>query len=187
MPRSASAFSTGLFVCLAFLPLLAHADTPSIRIRQASLIEAGENLAVQADIHYQLSNTAKDALHKGLPLTWRVSIEIRETGSLRDRTVHRQELPYRLRFHALLNQYEVSTLEERSEMFLTLNAALSYMSGLHDAQPIAPALLQAGRHYLLAIKSRFDRESLPVPLRPFAYLDSQWFLSSDWYLWPIPR
>jgi hypothetical protein len=61
------------------------------------------------------------------------------------------------------------------------------MSSLHDSDPVPADLLQPGQRYKLAIKCQFDREALPVPLRPFAYLDSQWFLSSDWYLWPIQK
>jgi len=29
----------------------------------------------------------------------------------------------------------------------------------------------------------FERELLPLPLRPLAYLNPQWYLSSGWYLW----
>jgi hypothetical protein len=36
-----------------------------------------------------------------------------------------------------------------------------------------------------AIKVVFDRNALPLPLRPVAYLNQQWYLSSDWSLWPL--
>lgn len=187
MPSSVRTFSVCLIVCLSFLSLLATADAFATRVRQASLINNGERYAIQAQIDYRLSPTAKEALLKGIPLTWRVQIEMRETGKVWDSVIHSQELPYRLQFHALLNQYEVLTQSDHSEMFLTLNAALSYMSNLHEAAAIPASLLKAGQQYQLAIKCQFDRESLPVPLRPFAYLDTEWFLSSDWYLWPIQK
>lgn len=163
------------------------ADTFSAQIRRAGLIDHGKHLDISAQIEYRLSPTAKEALHKGVPLTWIVLVEIREVGRLWDRTVFRQELPYRLQFHALLRQYEVLTPDRQSEMFLTLNAAMSFLANLRDAQPIPAEGLNAGRRYKLAVKCRFDRESLPVPLRPFTYLDAQWYLSSDWYICPIQR
>ncbi|PPD31762.1 MAG: hypothetical protein CTY19_12980 [Methylomonas sp.] len=187
MPSLARVISTHLFICLAFWPLFSAADSFVSQIRQANVIYTGSHFHIQTQIDYQLSPTAKEALHKGIPLTWRVRIQIRKIGKLWDSTLSEQSLPYRLRFHALLNQYEVLKPDKENEMFLTLNAALGFMSSLQDSNPVSADLLRSNQRYKLAIKCQFDRESLPVPLRPFAYLDSQWFLSSDWYLWPIQK
>jgi hypothetical protein len=116
-----------------------------------------------------------------------VLIEIRQSGMFWDSVVYRQKLLYNLQFHALLNQYAVQTSNQGVEMFLTLNAALGYMSTLHNAAPIDAGLLKPDQNYQLAMKAQFRRESLPVPLRPFAYMDRQWFLSSDWFIWPIQK
>jgi hypothetical protein len=40
---------------------------------------------------------------------------------------------------------------------------------------------------LFAVKVNFDRDALPLPLRPIAYIDPQWYLSSDWTLWPLKK
>ncbi|MCK9606276.1 MAG: DUF4390 domain-containing protein [Methylomonas sp.] len=187
MPSLAKPFSLGLILCLSLWPFFSAADPYAAIIRQADLIQAGADLQIQARIDYRLSPTAKEALHKGVPLTWIVDLNIREVGRIWDSTLYQRERPYKIQFHALLNQYEVVTPEDDGEMFLTLNAALNFMSGLHDDTQLAVDLIQPGQRYYLAIKCRFDREALPVPLRPFAYLDTQWFLSSDWTLWPIQK
>lgn len=187
MPGWAKAFSFWLLACLAPWPLLSAANAYVPQIGQAKVIYTDDSFYIQTQIDYQLSPTAKEALHKGIPLTWLTLIEIRKIGNLRDSTLVRQELAYRLRFHALLNQYEVLTPHKESEMFLTLNAALNFMSAAHASKAMPADLLQPGQRYKLAVKCQFDRELLPVPLRPFAYLDNQWFLSSDWTLWPIQK
>ncbi|WP_367155145.1 DUF4390 domain-containing protein [Methylomonas sp. HYX-M1] len=162
-----------------------------VGIRHAQLSDASQHAppayTVEARIDYQLSPTAKDALLKGVALTWMVDLQIREIGRWYDAVVYARELPYTLQFHALLNQYEVTPPTRQSEMYLTLNAALNFMSGLQGLAPIPAALFQPGKRYKLALKIRFDRETLPVPLRPFAYLDSQWSLSSAWFICPIPK
>ncbi len=168
-------------------PLLSPANDYSARIRQADLIDNGDSFNIEARIDFQLSPTAKEALHKGVPLTWKVLIEIREVGQVWDATLYEQELTYRLQYHALLNHYDVVASNKDKEMFLTLNAALGFMSNVQDTEPVKTELFQSGRRYKLAIKCRFDRESLPVPLRPSSYLETQWYLSSDWYVWPIPN
>ncbi|MGR8929575.1 MAG: DUF4390 domain-containing protein [Gammaproteobacteria bacterium] len=189
MPSWVKSLSLWLALFLTFCPELGLADDFAAKILHAGLSREGASLYIQADIAYQLSPSAKEALHKGVPLTWRVLTEIRRVDKLWDNAIYHQDLPYRLQYHALLNQYEVITPSGQSEMFLTLSAALEYLSSLHDTPPIPDdlSLFEAGRHYKLAIKCLFDRESLPVPLRPFAYLDNQWYLSSDWYIWPIQK
>lgn len=187
MPNWAKPFSLGLFLCLSLWPFFSAADPYSAIIHQAGLIETGSGPQIQARIDYQLSPTAKEALHKGVPLTWTVDINIRKTGRIWDSTLYSREQRYQMQYHALLNQYEVVTPDDEGEMFLSLNAAMNFMSNLHDDIRLAADLFQPGQRYYLAIKCRFDREALPVPLRPFAYLDSQWYLSSDWTLWPIQK
>lgn len=187
MPNWVRALRSGSIVCLLLWPFAGTADDFATQISHAELVKQDENYNVQTKIRYQLSPTAKEALHKGIPLTWQVLLEIREIGKLWDSVIYSRKLPYRLRFHALLNQYEIATPDKQSEMFLTMNVALGYMSSLPAAPSIAAKLLRPGHHYKLAMKCLFDRESLPVPLRPFAYLDSQWQLSSDWYIWPIQK
>ena len=187
MPSLARTFKSYLLICLALWPALSVADSFAPQIHSAKLIDNGRNLSLQAKIDYKLSPTAMEALHKGVPLTWVVLLEIRKISRLWGNTIYKQNLPYQLQFHALLNQYEVLTPSNESEMFLTLNAALRFMSTPHLTKPIPAGLLQDDQHYKLALKCQFDRESLPVPLRPFSYLDAQWFLSSDWYIWPIQK
>lgn len=187
MPSLAKNIRSGLIICLTLWPLLSFADSFAAQIRHAELVDNGRDFSLRAKIDYDLSPTAKEALHKGVPLTWRVQLEIRKTGWLWDSTLHKQNLPYQLRFHALLSQYEVRTPNDESEKFLSLNAALKFMSTPQAIKPMPTEWLAADHHYILALKCQFDRESLPVPLRPFSYLDAQWFLSSDWYLWPIQK
>lgn len=187
MPSWPRTLNLILFACLSILPLTSMANSFAVQISQAELVEQDASFAIRAQIHYRLSPTAKEALHKGIPLTWLVLVEIREIGRLWDSAVYSQELPYHLKFHALLTQYEVITPNKQGEMFLTLNAALSYLSSLRGAAPVPRELLRPGHHYKLAMKCLFDRESLPVPLRPFAYLDNQWYLSSDWYIWLLRK
>lgn len=187
MPNLVKAFRHGLFIGLLICSIATHAHPYATQIRYADLIQTDSGLSIQAKIDYPLSPTAKEALHKGVPLFWSIKLELRESGLLWDTPIYRQTLHYRLQFHALLNQYEVRSPTIPSEMFLTLNAALGFMSTLDDAIPISSDLLLPNQHYKAALKCQFERERLPVPLRPFSYLNSQWFLSSDWYIWPIQK
>lgn len=189
MPNWARPLSFCLLLSLALWSASCLADIGGavVQIRHAELIHKAGGYDVDAVIDYPLSPTAKEALHKGVPLTWVVAINIRRSDWLWNWVIYKKKLRYTLQFHALLKQYEVKSPTGRLEMFLTLNAALNFMSTIHETTQINDSLFKAGRDYTLAIKTRFNRESLPIPLRPVAYLDAQWFLSSDWFLWPIPK
>lgn len=176
-----------LLLCLTLWPLPSLADEFAAQVRYAKLIETAQDYVVNAEIDYRLTPTAQEALHKGVPLAWDVLIKIRQPGFLHNTILFKRKLPYSLQFHALLNQYEVKNPAGESGMFLSLNAALSYMALLPDAAHISKQLLKPGNHYQLAVRTRFNRERLPIPLRPVAYLDAQWFLSSDWFIWPIQK
>lgn len=184
MVNTQNFFSLLIVFLLACLPLNAESGEYAPKILRAGLISSESGLLVDTQIDYQLSPAAKEALTKGVALVWKVRLELRRPGLFWNKTVYRQKLTYTLQYHALLNQYAVE-VGGQSEMFLSLNAALNYMATLHPSPVIDPALIGDGDQ--LAIKTQFRRESLPVPLRPFAYLDPQWSLSSDWFLWPIPK
>lgn len=184
MPSCIKALNHVILACLIVWPFTISANPFAPEVRRAKLTPTASAWLVDAEINYHLSPTAKDALQKGVPLTWNVRVQIRQPGRLWDSVVYRQKQPFSLRFHALLNQYEVKAMG-RTEMFLTLNAALGFMAT--PQLSLEGLALQPDKPYVLAVKSQLKREALPVPLRPFAYLNPQWNLSSDWTLWPIQK
>lgn len=187
MPSCKKSFSYRVLLALWLWGQCCLAGEFSPQIRRAALLESPTHYSLDADIEYQLSGIAREALDKGVPLTWKVAFKIEQSGWLLDSDIYSQKLRYQLQYHALLKQYEVKTPSGNAEMFLSLHTALSFMSLLHDAQPIAKDTLKTGKLYKLALKSQFIRESLPVPMRPFTYLDPQWALSSDWFVWSIQK
>jgi hypothetical protein len=172
-------------LCLQIAPGIAKAGDYAAKIEYAELQRVDRGYVVKAFIDYRLSPTAKEALHKGVRLTWDVMTELRQPGMLWDTVIHHSKLTYSLQFHALLNQYVVQTPQEHSEMFLTLSAATNFMAAVSSNPPIPADRLAAGTAYRMALKTQFNRELLPIPLRPVAYLDNDWFLSSAWHSWSI--
>jgi hypothetical protein len=87
-----------------------------------------------------------------------------------------------------LNMYRVrNEVDGEVYNFSTLPAALDLMSTISDFPLIEKTELAPENQYLGALRVSFDREALPLPLRPTAYIDPQWYLSSDWTLWPLKK
>lgn len=181
------AFLSGVLYCL--LPLSGYADEFSAEVKQAEITLQGDSYVLSADIVYQLSEKALVALQNGVPLFWDIQVKIRQHRDVVwDKTLVDTGIRYRIQYHALLNMYRVSN-ESNGEVnnFSTLSAALDSMSSIHDFHLIERAKLAPEIQYLYAVKVNFDREALPLPLRPIAYIEPQWYLSSDWTIWPLRK
>jgi len=149
----------------------------------------GDSYVLSADIDYQLSARAKEALQNGVPLFWVVQIKLQQHRDyFWNKTLVNRNLRYRIQYHALLNMYRVRN-ETSGEMynFSTLSAALGLMSAVRDLRMIDKAGIVPGKRYSAEMQVKLDRDSLPLPLRPIAYTNPQWYLSSDWYVWSLTK
>ena len=176
-------------VLLWLLPFSGYADEFAAEVKQAKITLQSNSYVLSADIVYQLSEKAKEALQNGVPLFWNIQVKmLQHRNVLWDKTLVDTAIRYRIQYHALLNMYRVRN-EGNGKVynFSTLSAALDLMSAVRNFRVIEKAELAPEKQYLCAVKVNFDREALPLPLRPIAYIDPQWYLSSDWTLWPLKK
>ncbi|NOT10666.1 MAG: DUF4390 domain-containing protein [Methylococcaceae bacterium] len=160
-----------------------------VSIKKAELTLSADSYVLSAEMSYNLSEGAKDALQSGVPLFWDVQIMIRQYRDFFwDKTIVDKIIRYRIQYHALLNMYRVRNEGTgHVENFSTLSAALELASVLQNYPIMGKRTLNPEFSYYAEMKIIFDREALPLPLRPIAYLNSQWYLSSDKYLWPLTK
>lgn len=174
---------------LWLLPVSVFASAFSVAVKNAEIMLQGDSYVLSADIDYQLSARAKEALQNGVPLFWVVQIKLQQHRDyFWNKTLVNRNLRYRIQYHALLNMYRVRN-ETSGEMynFSTLSAALGLMSAVRDLRMIDKAGIVPGKRYSAEMQVKLDRDSLPLPLRPIAYTNPQWYLSSDWYVWSLTK
>jgi len=182
---------------IGLLPALCRADTPvlsaaegfGVEVTNAEISLRGDSYVLSADIDYRLSARAKEALQNGVPLFWDIPIKtLQHRDYFWDKTLMNTSIRYRIQYHALLNMYRVRN-EGSGELynFSTLSAALDLMSAIRDFRVMNKAFYMPGKRYAVGIKVTLDRDALPLPLRPVAYTNPQWYLSSDWTLWPLTK
>jgi len=142
---------------------------------------------IGARVDFEFNETLHDALHNGVPLSIELRIEV-----LRDRrwlwavVVAELRQRFELQYHALSRRYLVSNYStgvQRS--FSTMDDALEYIGNVYDLPLIDANLLEAQQAYLVQMRADLDVESLPTPVRLWAYLGSAWSLKGDWYQWPL--
>ena len=192
------------FLVLGFFMWLVSTSAIATEVKQAQLSLQGNRYVLSADIDYQLSDKAKEALENGVPLFWALRIKVlQQRQALWAKTVVDMTIRYRIQYHALLNMYRVmiiqptlansdthSEQDSNSYNFSTLSAALDLMATVRNIPIISAAEIKPDKHYFMQIKANFDRDALPLPLQPIAYTNPQWYLSSDWTTWdllPVPN
>lgn len=188
-PRSSRARlrACGLYL-LAMLGLgsgLAHADDFEVRSAATSMVD--QVYVLDADIRYNFSERALNALANGVPLTLRMDITIeRERSWWMDSAVAELEQRYEIEYHALSGLHVLRNLNSgASEVYPTLHGALYALGDVRDLPVIDENLLDEDASYIISMRVELDIESLPSPLRPFAYITPAWWLNSDWYTWSL--
>ena len=178
---------------LFLMPMLAYPSTTEgstgVTIKNAETSLLGDDYFVSADIEYNLSERAIEALNNGVSLYWIYQFRIQKHRDfLWDKTLIEKSFRYRLQYHALLKMYRVSNDSNSSvNNFSTLQAALDLLATQRDFRLIEKIKISDKKSYIVGMKITFEQDALPLPLRPIAYTNSQWFLSSDWYLWPLKK
>lgn len=144
---------------------------------------------LSANINYRLSPKAMEALQNGVALFWTVQIKTQLVRHLLwNKTLAETHLHYQLQYHALLNMYRVSHKNTQVDYnFVSLASALDSISTLNDLPFLDANKLEPAQRQVVALKIDFDHEALPLPLRPIAYFNRQWYLSSAWTVWPLTK
>jgi hypothetical protein len=176
------------WLCLLLLLLLYHsAFAAGFTIIKAKTHLLDDVYLLDATFNCQLSDVTIDALKNGVILTLVLNIVIeRERSYLWDQTIAKLQQSYELKYSALSKQYILKYKNTGiQETFPSLKEILSRINQLNDFPLIDKSLIEKNETYMVSLQIELDIESLPIPLRPIAYLSSQWRLSSDWYLCPL--
>ncbi len=181
--------ATLLYLLLSLIPTSAYPNETGVRVISAETALLGDDYVLTADINYHLSEKAIEALNNGVSLFWTYQFKVQEHREyLWDNTLLEKSFRYRIQYHALLKMYRVSNESNGAvNNFSTLQAALDLLSTLRDYRLIEKTKITDKETYIAGMKITFERDALPLPLRPVAYMNPQWYLSSDWYLWPLKK
>lgn len=186
--RISRALSCTLVLCLS-LGLTQSAHARGFTIRSVSTHLQDQVYQLDANIDYQFSKSALDALRNGVPLIVLLDIKVEQKRSWWfNKTIAELQQGYLLLYHALTEKYIVNNLNSGAQdNYERLSTALRALGEVKDLPILDAHLTTKGDHYIVRLRTRLDLESLPAPMRPLAYLSSDWRLESDWYEWPLQQ
>lgn len=174
-----------LCLCLALLPMAAIADG-GFKILRADIKPAGPagGHVLDADIAYRFSEPVIDALRNGVSLTLVLRLKIQHEGGWRDATVLDENRAFHISYRALSKLYQlVYEDKEAPHNFTDVKALLEAMGSIRGLPLPKTLRLNSGERYRASLKVSLDIESLPLPLRPVAYVSPAWYLDSPPYKW----
>lgn len=144
---------------------------------------------IDADVHLELSEDARDAVESGVPLRFSFDFQVSRPRRLMwDQQILALRRSYQLERHALANKYVVTDLvAQRRAVLTSIDDALEELGRLRNitigkANDLLPKYALHGR-----MQAQLDIEALPAPLRPIAYLSPSWHLKSSWHNWLLSR
>ncbi len=167
--------------------VVGHALASDARIHDVRTLLSDGVYRLGARIDFDLNDTLQQALQNSVPLVLELRMEvIREREWLwPDRVAHLRQR-FGLQYHALTRRYLVNNYSTDVQYsFLELGEALDYIGNIYDLPLIDANLLKPQNTYRVRMRADLDIESLPTPVRLWAYLGSDWSLQSEWQEWPL--
>lgn len=176
-----------LLILLAALPPLSPAA--EFQIHNQTCRSVDDLFVLDAAIEFDFSGKAIEALQNGVPLTLEIHLQVRREGAwLWEADLLDTRMRYQIRYHALASVYQVVDLQNNTQQsFVTREIAISALGDIQGLPVIRRSQLEKGQIYNVELRVTLDVDSLPLPLRPMAYLSPDWNLSSEWYSCQIRR
>ena len=149
---------------------------------------------LDADISFVFSEEALEAIENGVPVTIILEMQVlRQRGLIWDnlwwdKKIAQLEGKFRIETRPLSKTYLLRNLNSGElQVFASFGKLLVGLGKIRNFPLLDEHLLGDEGHYYLRLRALLDIESLPSPLRPWAYVSALWRLESDWYRWPIER
>jgi len=158
-------------------------------IRNADVVLRQNVYLLNADIDYRFTDEAVSAMKNGVPLIIGMEIRVvRDRSWWLDKDIATLEQAYLLIYHALTEKYIIHNLNSGIQKnYASLDNALQALGKVENLPLIDANLLEPGAKYTIELRTGLDIEALPAPMRPLAYISSDWQLQSDWYSWSLVR
>lgn len=182
-------YGGALWLTLALLltPTQAARAGGDFRVEQVETRLVEGAYLLDARIDYGFSERALEALQNGVPLTLALQIQVRAANDwLWNKSLVDQQLRYRIRYKPLSGRYLVAQLpDDKGRTYVTRGAAIAALGEIDGLYLLSADRLDPEQDYEVHLRASLDIEELPLPLRPMAYLSSDWKQKTGWTSWPL--
>ena len=143
---------------------------------------------LNSEAKLDLPRLPAEALDSGLSLMFvtQVTVERKRGWWWFDEVVSRKSIRCQLEYLQLTKRYSVKHRNDGARItYGSLAAALQSIAVMRDYPLIESRRIKSGERYRARLSLSLDTEALPLPLRPQAFLSSQWSFNSRGYTWDL--
>ena len=160
---------------------------PAFEFERVEVAMRDGSVLIDADVRYELSDTALEALDHGVPLTFELHVQLRRDSAwIWQSDLVENRLRSVLRFHPLSGLFDLHDLQTGAhQSFATRSAALRALGKISNFPVTRIDQLTPGERYRLRMQTFLDIDALPLPLRPKAYVSRAWDLESEVWEWRL--
>ena len=187
-PLKAGTIVGSIIVLLLCVSLWAQAnEREGLSVYSASTDIQDDMYYLDAQLEYELSETALEALENGVALTFEMEVEIyRPRKWWWGETLTNIVQQYQVVYHALTRQYIITNLNSGVQnSYANRKTALLTMGRIIDFPLVAHNEIPKDGQYRGRLRIALLISELPAPMRPWAYISSSWRLKSEWFEWEI--
>jgi len=173
-----SLFSSGAYAAITFT----HAElVPDVENQNGTAYLLSANAAIELD------SGVERGLASGVPIYFNAELEIHQIRKWWfDKQVHKSVIRFALVYYELTRHYRVTMPgDTRANNFRSLLDALEFIGSLRRMPIKTDSQLVEGDSYSARIELLLDQNSLPLALRPVAFLSSEWRVESEAFHWLI--
>lgn len=165
----------------------AAAADSGITLSRVSAPIKGGLLYLDAAADIRIPAGVRTALDNGVDLFLDTTIQILSRRKLLpDKRIAELKIRRRVSFHALTSKYTVDDLTFGTrKSFSSLSSALVYAGKYSDVSLLDVSLAKPFDTASMRMRIKLSRRDLPLALRLKSYVTRDWYLSSDWYIWPL--
>jgi hypothetical protein len=180
------AAARSMVICF-FAVLVGTASAADLVFKSVEVELQETRIVVDADIDYRLNAVLQEALDHGVPLTFELHLQLRPADAwIWEPDVVDTRVRSVLRYHPLSSLYELQELQSGFKTnYATRQAALRALGRIRQFPVVARDQLETGKEYVLRLNAYLDKDALPLPLRPQAYLSRDWWLQSETWEWRL--
>lgn len=164
-----------------------YAKASNIIINDLAVEVIEQEINVKCDVQYGVHEEVEIALLNGIEMIFKLIVEVRqEKAYWRDPLITSVSKSFKIKYHALSEQFVVSELDEHTERsFPDLYSAFYNREHIDEIDIVSLSRLDIDKAYYLRAKAQLVTEDLPLPLRVKSYFSKNWRPSSGWSQWPI--
>lgn len=162
-------------------------DDYGLRVYSASTQVQDDYYQLDTHIEYDLPPVVIEALESGVPLIFELEVDIIDPNEwLWNKVVVSYDQRYQVAYHALTQQYIVTNLNSGVQnSYSNRKTALLTMGRISNYPLIDAESIEIKQGYKGRVRVSLLINELPAPMRPWAFINSDWNLSSEWFEWDL--